>query len=115
MYLDSAGGFAGITSAELYDPASGSWTPTDNLVTARYSHTATLLFDGTLLVTGGYQDPSIGLDSTELYDTGLGYKRNWRPQIGNLEFTGGKRLRLGGSLFPRHLASFGPQHPGFIK
>ena len=95
----AASGFAEIASTELYDPASGSWTLTGSLETARYSHSATLLFDGTLLVTGGYQYPSIGLDSTELYDTGLGYKRAWRPKIRNLAFTGGKRLRLEGSGF----------------
>src|SRR5262249_11753453 len=95
----AAGGFAAITSAELYDPARGSLTLTDSFATGRYSHTATLLPNCKLLLTGGYPYPSIALDSTELYDTGLGYKRAWRPKIGNLKFTGDKRLRLGCSLF----------------
>jgi hypothetical protein len=41
-----AGGLDGYTvlaSAELYDPASGSWTATDSLGNERYQQTATLL------------------------------------------------------------------------
>ena len=40
--------------AELYDPASGSWIGVGNPLTARFSHTATLLPDGTMLIVGGH-------------------------------------------------------------
>ena len=42
-----------LTSAEVYDPATGTWNITGSLVTARYDHTATLLLDGHLLIVGG--------------------------------------------------------------
>src|SRR5439155_4076123 len=51
-----------------YDPASGTWTSTGPLATARRNHTAVLLPNGKVLVTGGHVTGGQALASAELYD-----------------------------------------------
>jgi hypothetical protein len=62
-----AGGYnvGALASAELYDPATGSWSVTGNLNNAR-GGTATLLPNGKVLVAAG--DNNGTLRSAELYD-----------------------------------------------
>jgi hypothetical protein len=67
---------ASLGSAELYDPASGTWSETASMVDARAAFTATLLPDGRVLVASGigFRSPpgSVDLASAELYDPGSG-------------------------------------------
>jgi hypothetical protein len=77
-----AGGYdandVALASAELYDPATNTFTSTGSLVTARGLHTATLLADGRVLIAGGgpanwlSTAPGPYLASAELYDPKTG-------------------------------------------
>jgi hypothetical protein len=90
-----AGGWIGQTSpnvtssAELYDPTSGTWSVTGSLNVARAFHSAVLLSSGKVLVIGGRGNDLTGsLQSAELYD----------PDKGIWTETG--RLHVGRDSFP---------------
>jgi hypothetical protein len=68
-----------FSSAELYDPSTGSFMATRDMTTARSGHTATLLPNGRVLIAGGWSlaDTPSGprgtvLASAELYDPATG-------------------------------------------
>lgn len=65
-----AGGFVGngggLSSVELFDPTSNTFTSAQNLTAARASHTATLLPNGKIFIAGGYNGDY--LSSAEVFD-----------------------------------------------
>jgi len=63
------GSGASCQNAEVYDPVRNSWTVTSGMATSRGEHTATLLANGKVLITGGYVPPDPDMTATaEIYD-----------------------------------------------
>ncbi|HEV7804602.1 MAG TPA: kelch repeat-containing protein [Solirubrobacteraceae bacterium] len=78
----SATEYAG--TAELYDPARNTWSPAASMSAIRSGHTATLLGNGKVLVTGGSGSFDLDLghgfsSSAELYDP---VRNTWSPTAG---------------------------------
>jgi hypothetical protein len=73
LVAGGSGGQAGSSarmhvSAELYDPAAGTWRMTAPLRMPRADHTAILLADGRVLVVGGNDRRGTAVIASELYD-----------------------------------------------
>ena len=62
---------AGVVSAEIYDPSTGSWSPTRPMLDPRRYHGAVRLEDGRVLVSGGLTDEyKVNLVSGNMYWVG---------------------------------------------
>jgi hypothetical protein len=55
-----------LTSAEVYDSSTDSWTPAASMMTAREGHTATTLGNDRVLMAGG-DFMAAGTASAEIY------------------------------------------------
>lgn len=89
-------GTAPYNSAEIYDPATGLFTPIAPMLTARTQHGAVTLKDGRVLVMGGsiVTSPSlVGTNTAEIYDPATG---QWTA-TGNLNQA---RWRVAARLLP---------------
>jgi hypothetical protein len=114
---DTSGNFATqLASAELYDPASGTWTPAGSMLEAHIDHTATLLLNGTVLVAGGTSE--LGPAGAELYDpaaaTWVGAPSTIEARSGHLAtiLADGRVLVAGGSNSTGPLTSAELYDPG---
>jgi hypothetical protein len=104
-----AGGYAGgvESTAEFYDPRSGTFTETGNLLGARCKHTAGLLPDGRVLIAGGSDERGWNgnLSSAEIYDPRTGKftlasplnDRRFKLPDEAVQLASGKLLIAGGS------------------
>jgi hypothetical protein len=61
-----------LSSGELYDPLTGTFSPTGSMASQREVHTASLLADGRVLITGGADYQARSVASAELYDPKTG-------------------------------------------
>src|SRR6266851_4003293 len=61
-----------LSSAEIYDPSTGTFATTGSMRTPREGHTATILRDGRVLIVGGSDNGTHTLDSAEIYDPASG-------------------------------------------
>jgi hypothetical protein len=61
-----------LASAEIFDPAKGAFTLTGEMSATRVFHTATLLGDGRVLITGGDDRYTNTYDSAEIFDPSTG-------------------------------------------
>ena len=120
LFAGGATEFSVTRDAKLYDPSTGTFTHTGDMTNSRDTHTATLLPDGTVLITGsrdysdGHSNPS-----AELYDpsTGIfrfignmtarrGYHAATLLQDGRVLITGGLNVNEGaGGPAPTNLSS----------
>ena len=65
------GGGTRYASAELYDPATGTFSPAGSMNTVHVAHIAILLADGRVLVAGGISAADV-VSSAEVYDPDTG-------------------------------------------
>jgi hypothetical protein len=115
-----------LASAELYDPATETFAFTGTMNTVRYGHTATMLSNGKVLVTGGIGENGYltNLSSAELYDpvtgrftsTGaMSTSRSWHTATllpsGRVLIAGG----FGGADFPAVAELYDPATGKFTK
>jgi deoxycytidylate deaminase len=61
-----------VKSAELYDPSTGTFSPTGSMIDSRHQFTATPLLDGRVLVLGGGGEAYSARRSAEVYDPSSG-------------------------------------------
>jgi hypothetical protein len=72
------------SSAELYNPVDGAWTPLANMSRGRRSHTASVLSGDRVLVAGGYNTLDGVVASAELYDPAAPPSHPWTP-VGDMK------------------------------
>jgi hypothetical protein len=104
-YYDNGASAPELSSAELYDPLGGTFSPTGSMQTTRGMHTATLLSNGKVLIANGAQEGYNDPPSAELYDPATGnFTPTGSPILGRTQaqaelLPNGNVLIIGGGNF----------------
>jgi N-acetylneuraminic acid mutarotase len=65
-------GVTSLSSAEIYDEAANTWTPTESMNVARQEFASEVLQDGRVLAVGGVATDGTPIASAEIYDPATG-------------------------------------------
>ena len=99
-----------LSECDIFNPNTSKWTIAAPLLIPRGSHTATLLNDGRVLVTGGSNTDSLGLRECEIYDP---IANSWETvaPMNDIRYTHSALLLPNGNVF----VSGGPDIAPWIK
>ena len=105
----------GDASAELYDPVTGTFTPTSSMSEGRSGHTATLLVDGTVLVTGTDSTAELFNPATEAFSV-VGQRHAGSGATATLRNDGTVLVAGGRTRVSSPAAElFAPESEGFVE
>lgn len=103
-----AGWGTALASAEVYNPFTGTFTATGDMISARGGHTAILLLSGEVLIVGGYGTGSYpDVAPAEVYDPASGTFTAGAAYVGR----GGCDFCAPATLLPNGTVLFPGQYP----
>lgn len=94
------------STAEIYDPATGTWSPTGPLTAPRHTTSAATLANGTVLVPAGFVGGGAPVGTADVYEPGTGTSRPTgnlnvaRSRQGAMVLHDGRVLVAGGFATP---------------
>jgi len=104
-------GFTSLSSAEIFDEATGTWSPTGSMNVGRGEFSTVVLHDGRVFAVGGIATDGTAIASAEIYDpvtktwTLTGSMSTGRNDVAAVLLHDGKVLAAGGGtgfeLLPR--------------